>query len=137
MNDKCFFDTNIVVYLYSQDETNKQSIARSLFRDSQPVISTQVLSEFANVLHRKFKVGYTDIAIAIAQIIYVSQVVVINSSNIINALNIADKYYYSFYDSLVIATALAENCTILYTEDLQHGQEIESKLLIQNPFKIN
>jgi len=53
MNDKRFFDTNIVVYLYSQDEPDKQSI--NLFKNNQPIISTQVLGEFANVLRRKFK----------------------------------------------------------------------------------
>ena len=62
MNDKRFFDSNIVVYLYSQDEPDKQSIAKNLFRNNQPIISTQVLGELANVLRRKFQLEYTDIA---------------------------------------------------------------------------
>ncbi|OQY54626.1 MAG: DNA-binding protein [Candidatus Parabeggiatoa sp. nov. 2] len=134
MNDKRFFDSNIVVYLYSQDEPDKQSIAKKLFRNNQPIISTQVLGELANVLRRKFQMEYTDIVAAITQITDVSQVATITSDNIVSALNLANKYHYSFYDSLIIAVALAENCTILYTEDLQHGQVIESTLTIQNPF---
>ena len=137
MNDKCFFDTNIAVYLYSQDEPDKQSIAKDLFKNNQPIISTQVLSEFANVLRRKFKLEYTNIVVAITQITKVSQVVTITHDNIISALNLANKYQYSFYDSLIIAVALAENCTILYTEDLQHGQVIESTLTITNPFLVD
>ena len=134
MNDKRFFDTNLVVYLYSQDEPDKQSIAKNLFKNHQPIISTQVLGEIANVLRRKFQLEYTDIVAAITQITEVSQVATISDDNIIHALHLADKYQYSFYDSLIIAVALAENCTILYTEDLQHGQIIESTLTIQNPF---
>ena len=37
------------------------------------------------------------------------------------------------YDSLVIAAALATGCTRLLSEDLQHGQRIES-LTIVDPF---
>ncbi|RKZ73660.1 MAG: DNA-binding protein [Gammaproteobacteria bacterium] len=138
MNDKRFFDTNTVVYLYSQDEPDKQSIAKNLFKNNQPIISTQVLGEFSNVLRRKFQQEYTDIAVAITQVTaIVSQVATITNDNIISALNLADKYHYSFYDSLIIAVALAENCTILYSEDLQHGQLIESTLTIQNPFLVD
>ncbi|RKZ71139.1 MAG: hypothetical protein DRR19_32760 [Candidatus Parabeggiatoa sp. nov. 1] len=61
MNDKRFFDSNIVVYLYSQDEPDKQSIAKNLVKNNQPIISTQVLGELANVLRRKFQMEYTDI----------------------------------------------------------------------------
>ncbi len=56
------------------------------------------------------------------------------SNHVISALSLADKYGYHFYDSLILATALAENCTLVYSEDLQHGQLIESTLIIQNPF---
>ncbi|RKZ38727.1 MAG: DNA-binding protein [Gammaproteobacteria bacterium] len=138
MNDKRFFDTNTVVYLYSQDEPDKQSIAKNLFKNNQPIISTQVLGEFSNVLRRKFQQEYTDIAVAVSQVTaIVSEVATITNDNIISALNLADKYHYSFYDSLIIAVALAENCTILYSEDLQHGQLIESTLTIQNPFLVD
>lgn len=41
----------------------------------------------------------------------------------------------TIYDSLIIATALEASCTTLYSEDMQHGQLIENKLLIINPFK--
>jgi len=48
---------------------------------------------------------------------------------------IKDIYKFQFYDCLIIATALENNCTILYSEDMQHNQLIEDKLTILNPFK--
>jgi predicted nucleic acid-binding protein len=42
MNDKRFFDTNIVVYLSSKDEPDKQSIAKNLFKNNQPIIKRRV-----------------------------------------------------------------------------------------------
>jgi len=134
MNDKDFFDSNIIVYLYSEDEQDKQSVAKTLLKKTPPIISTQVLSELANVLRKKFKCEYTEISAVIAQVVATCQVAIITPDRIKNALTLADKYHYSFYDSLIIAVALAENCTTLYSEDSQHGQVIESTLTIQNPF---
>jgi len=50
-----------------------------------------------------------------------------------SALDLHARYQFSFYDSLIIAAALAAGCTRLYSEDLQHGQRIEG-LTIENPF---
>ena len=135
MNDKCFFDTNMLVYLYSQDEPDKQAIAKELIQNNTPIISTQVLTELSNVLRKKFKCEYGQIQSVIYQIINVCQVSVIKSESIITALQLAEKYRYSFYDSLIIAVALSNECSILYTEDLQHQQVIDSQLTIINPFK--
>jgi predicted nucleic acid-binding protein len=49
-------------------------------------------------------------------------------------LNIAERYGFSFYDSLIISSALQSGCTVLYSEDMQHGQKIDGQLLISNPF---
>lgn len=134
MNDKNFIDTNIIVYAYSQDEPNKQLITRNLLRNTHSVVSTQVLGEFSNVLRKKFSCEYHKISITIAQIVSVCQVVTITPDNIIKALELADRYGYHFYDSLILATALSENCIRVYSEDLQHNQLIESTLTIKNPF---
>lgn len=135
MNDKCFFDTNMLVYLYSQDESSKQNIANELIKNNIPIISTQVLTELSNVLRKKFKCEYGQIQSVISQIINACQVSVIQAENVITALQIAEKYRYSFYDSLIIAVALSNECSILYTEDLQNQQVIDKKLTIVNPFK--
>ncbi len=49
-------------------------------------------------------------------------------------LDIRARYGFSFYDSLIVAAALESGCTRIYSEDLQHGQQIEG-LIIENPFK--
>jgi predicted nucleic acid-binding protein len=62
-------------------------------------------------------------------------IVKINNIDTINsALNIHFKYHFSYYDSLIIASALQNECSILYSEDLNHNQKIENVLTIINPF---
>jgi predicted nucleic acid-binding protein len=134
MNDKCFFDTNMLVYLYSQDEPDKQHLANELIKNHTPIISTQVLTELSNVLRKKFQCEYKQIQSVIAQIINVCQVSIIQPEDIITALQVAEKYKYSFYDSLIISVALSNKCTMLYTEDLQHQQVIDNTMTIINPF---
>ena len=46
-----------------------------------------------------------------------------------------EKYAYSYWDSLILASALENNCPIIYTEDMQSGQIIEDSLKIINPYK--
>jgi predicted nucleic acid-binding protein len=48
---------------------------------------------------------------------------------------IFNRYGFSYWDSLLVASALESVCSILYTEDLQHGQVIDYSLKIINPFK--
>ena len=55
-------------------------------------------------------------------------------STVNQACQIADRYSYSFYDSLILAAALEAECPVLFSEDLQHGQLIEQALTIKNPF---
>jgi predicted nucleic acid-binding protein len=50
-------------------------------------------------------------------------------------MDIMKKFNYSYWDCLILASALENNCTILYTEDMQDGQTVEGKLKILNPFK--
>jgi predicted nucleic acid-binding protein len=47
---------------------------------------------------------------------------------------IAIRYRFSNWDSLIIAAALLANCDILYSEDMQHGQTIDGALTVVNPF---
>lgn len=59
---------------------------------------------------------------------------VINTDTIHIALEIAGKYGFSWYDSLIVAAALKAECDILYSEDMHHSQVIEGKLSVINPF---
>lgn len=134
MSGKIFLDTNIVVYLYSGDEPEKQAVALALIKQSTPVISTQVLSELANTLNRKFSLSFDVVAQAVAEIRDACTVIPVTPDTIAQALALAQKYRYSYYDSLILAAALSAGCEALATEDMQDGQVIESALTIHNPF---
>ena len=60
---------------------------------------------------------------------------VITKSDIRLAMDIKKRYRLSYWDSLIIASALENNCSILYSEDMQHSQVIEDNLKIINPFE--
>jgi len=134
MKDKFFFDTNILIYLLS-DEANKQQKCLDLYKFiGAKFISTQVLNEFANVCFKK-NLLKTDISEYIEKLSRNFVVSLIYKKTILKTIQIKNKYGYSFYDSAIIASALQNNCAILYTEDMQHQQIIENTLTIINPFK--
>ena len=134
MSGKNFLDTNIVVYLYSGDEPEKQATALQLTEQNDPIISTQVLSELANTLSRKFALPFDVVAQAVAEVQEACAVLPVMPETISQALALAKKYQYSYYDSLILASALSAGCSTLFTEDMQHGQVIENLLTINNPF---
>ena len=134
MSAKTFLDTNIVVYLYSGDEPEKRAAALALIEQNNSIVSTQVLSELANTLSRKFGLSYDVVAQAVAEVRDACTVVPVMPDTIAQALDLAKKYRYSYYDSLILAAALSAGCGILATEDMQHGQVIEGALAIRNPF---
>jgi predicted nucleic acid-binding protein len=132
---KIFLDSNIVVYAYTNNEISKQQKAKQLFAQKYVVISTQVLQETANTLHKKFKTGFHIIGSLLEECIHNATTLHINTQKtILKACAIAERYQYSFYDSLIIAAALETKCQILYSEDLQNNMIIEGALTILNPF---
>ncbi len=134
MNDKIFLDTNILVYSYSNTEIQKQTIARKLITEQNTFISTQVLQELTNIVTKKFKYNYTDATNVINETCQNNKLFVNTNVTILKACNVAERYQFSFYDSLIIAAAIECGCTILYTEDLNHQQIIFDLLTIINPF---
>jgi len=134
MNDKVFLDTNILVYTYSNNELEKQNIARKLITDNDSFISTQVLQELTNTVIKKLKYSHSDALKTLNECINNNKVQINTETTILNACNIAERYGFSFYDSLIVAAAIECNCSILYSEDLQHNQIINNILKIVNPF---
>ena len=134
-----FFDTNVLVYLFDDAEPAKQSVARRLVSQALAAdsgcISYQVVQETLNVVTCKFKRPATpDEAQQILRRSLVPLWRVMPSPALYaRALDLRQRYQYSFYDSLIVAAALESGCTRLYSEDLQHGQQIEG-LIIENPF---
>jgi predicted nucleic acid-binding protein len=136
MSDRVFLDANILVYLYSEDEGNKRDIAYKIVNDSLCIISTQTLNEASNVWYKKYKLNKAHIIKYLDEIESVcDQILLIQRKTINQALIIKDRYGCSYYDSLMLASALEGNCKIIFTEDLQDGQLIEDTLRIVNPYK--
>jgi len=133
MNDKVFIDTNILLYLYDKD-LSKKEIAKDILK-AKHTISTQVLNEFSNISLKKFKLSVDDISSSISVIIDNTLLVIFTDKSILKALEIKQRYGYGYYDSLIISTAIENNCNILYSEDMHHGQIIKEQLTIMNPFR--
>lgn len=134
MNDNCFIDTNILIYCYTVDEPEKHKKAIEVTKSPNTFISTQVLTEFANTLKKKFSYEWNEIEQSLNEINSGFNVFINKPVTIEQACRIAKKYKFSFYDSLIIAASLSCNCTILFSEDMRHGQIIDDKLKIVNPF---
>jgi len=134
MKDNIFLDTNMFVYLYSEDEPLKQAVVEEIINYIKPIISIQVLNELSNTLRKKFQKEFDEIENVIDEISENCTIEIIDELTVRSALAIAKKYKYHYYDSLIIASALENNCSILYSEDMQDGQIIEKRLKIVNPF---
>lgn len=137
--DKVFLDTNIIVYAYdiSDKEKHEKSveILETIWRSGTGVISTQVLQEFFVSVTKKISKPL-DVAIAKEVINDLSKwdVVVNNVQIILDAIDINQEYKYSFWDSMIIASAIGSGAKTLLSEDLSGGQIIKG-VAIKNPFK--
>lgn len=130
-----FLDSNIVLYALSDDETKKH-IALALLADI-PHISTQVINECSHVLRRRLNWSPDKIAEELSFVLELVKLDNVEIEHIRLAWMIAQRYGFSHYDSLIIATALLAGCHILHTEDMQNGQIIEKRLKIFNPFDLD
>ena len=134
MNDKLFFDTNVLVYCYTDTEPDKKNIAVSLAQSPEAWVSTQVLQDLSNKIQKKFTKDWKEVAATIEEVCKNFIVFTNEPSTLLDAVQIANRYGYSLYDCLIISSALTAGCSILYSEDMQHGQLIDEKLKIINPF---
>ena len=132
MSDKVFFDTTILIYALSEGHSRATTAEELL--DSGGVVSVPVLNEFAAVARRKLGMSWDEVGEALSAIRALCEppapvTVEVHES----ALHIAQRYGFHIYDALILAAALDRGCTILYSEDMQDGQRVNS-LTIRNPF---
>ncbi len=139
MSGKFFLDTNIFVYSFDGTSPKKAQRARQLIRQAiqtrNGIVSYQVVQEFFNVALRRFAEPMTHADAEQYLSTTFRPILAVHSSQALygEALRIAARFKSSWYDSLVIASAIEGKCEILYTEDLQHGQQV-GNLRISNPF---
>jgi predicted nucleic acid-binding protein len=139
MNDKYFIDTNIFVYAFDRENSEKNVIANNLVKSAivkhKGCISYQVIQELLNVLTKKLKrpISHSDCKKYLDTVLLPLCEIFANIDLYHRALDTMERWQYSFYDSLIIAAAIQSDCNILYTEDLHHNQKIQS-ITILNPF---
>lgn len=139
MSDRYFLDTNIFIYAHVEPPARKGSIARSLVREAlasrEGIVSYQVVQEFFSVAFGKAKPAMRVLdAQHYLDTVFRPLLAVPFSVGLVNeAMELRERYRLSWYDSLIVASALESRCGTLFTEDLQHGQKFRS-LVVTNPF---
>ncbi|MEQ8814501.1 MAG: PIN domain-containing protein [Thalassobaculum sp.] len=128
-----FLDTNVLVYAFTDDP--RAARAEELLARGG-TISVQVLTEFANVAHRKLGLTWHEVAEASEAVRRLCQPVLdVDLEDHVNALRLASRHRFRIFDAQVLASALRGRCSVLLTEDLQDGLVIDGRLTVANPFR--
>ena len=143
MKGSVFLDTNIFIYALTKPKVEtdiyKRQVAvdllKKLYGNKDIQLSVQVINEIHINMVRKFKIK-DDIVFKIIQdnIFSIASVTTLSVQTYNIAFDVRGKYNISYWDSLVVASALESKCDILYSEDMQDGLILEDKLKIVNPF---
>lgn len=130
--NKPFFDTNVLLYLFSEDIA-KAAQAEALIA-GRGVISVQVLNEFAAVARRKFRIDWPAIHDALQAFRQVLRVEPLTLAVHEQGLQFAQRYRLGVYDAQILAAAALAGCGVVYSEDMQDGLNIADALVVKNPF---
>ena len=140
MSGKAFLDTNVFIYSFDKIDKDKASVAVELIRDAARretgVISFQVIQEFFNVALKRAQPAFSPHE-AIRYLMTVLRPLLSVESSLAlysTGLEIQSRWQLSWYDSLIVAAASQAGCSVIYTEDLQHGAKING-IRIENPFR--
>ena len=139
MSAEGFLDTNIFVYMLDQTDDLKRRRAEQLVRRGIEAgtgrISYQVVQETLDVVTGRLGFSPSDSRTLLADVLAPLWTVHPSRELYERGLALRDRYGFSFYDSMIVAGALEAGCVRLYSEDLQHGQRIQS-LTIEDPFRV-
>ncbi|MGB9781269.1 PIN domain-containing protein [Caldanaerobacter sp.] len=136
--DLQFVDTNVLVYAYDVSAGEKHEIAKELLKElwyeRNGCLSTQVLQEFYVTITKKVKKPLSPVEAAeIISDLRSWKLSVIDIKDILEAIRVSQRYMISFWDSLIIVSAVNLDCEIIWSEDLNSGQYF-GKVRVQNPF---
>jgi len=137
---KFFLDTNIFVYTFDKTSKSKREPAEHLVNAAivsrRGIVSYQVVQEFLNVATRKFvqPLNSLEAQLYLTRVLMPLCEVFPDAALYAHALSVGSEAGISFYDALIVSSAIAGGCQTLFTEDLQHGRRIRG-LEIRNPFR--
>jgi len=136
---RVFVDTNLWVYRLDRRKPEKRDFIRDWLREIAEehdiVVSTQVLIELRSVLTRKLDppLPGSDTRAAL-EALSAFEVVPANSDLVLDAHELANTAQLSWFDALIAEAAIRSGCSVLYSEDLNHGQRL-GDLTVHNPFQ--
>lgn len=129
-----FIDTNVLLYIASDDQA-KANRAESIISNGDGVVSVQVLNELTNVARRKMRMSWADTRAFLSMIRALLPIRPLTVEVHETGLGLAERYRLSIFDAMIAASALDAGCVTLWSEDMQDGMMIESRLRIVNPFR--
>jgi predicted nucleic acid-binding protein len=136
MTARCFADTNIILYAGSRDPADaaRKKIARRIIASEDIGLSAQVLQEFIAAAASRKRLGI-DAAEAKATLAALLEfpIVPIAAGLVLRAWEIKTRYQISYWDGAIIAAAQELRCEIIYSEDLNNGQNYGG-VVVRNPF---
>lgn len=132
MTDRFFLDSNIILYAFLKDNKNN-SAARNIMSKEICFLSNQVIAEVSFNLLKKGGYSNQQIAALTSELYLDFEVISIDEAVFLKAASIRERFYLSFWDSLIVGSALLSECDFLYSEDMQNGLKIDF-LTIVNPF---
>jgi len=135
MSERFALDTNILIYLEGND-VSKRKIAETLL-SFDPVIPTQVISEFINVIRRLRKTSKHQLMAEASALFRHCSIAQLEKSTLDLAKTLIDGYDFQIFDSIIVASALEADCETLYSEDMHHNLIVHQQLKIINPFISN
>ncbi|MBI5323837.1 MAG: PIN domain-containing protein [Ignavibacteriae bacterium] len=134
MADKIFVDSNIWLYAFMSEKSVKHDKAITIISNSDVYLNIQVINEVCYNLLKKSNYNNNEISELIYNFNKMYTIFNIGIPTLLNATSLRHKYKSSFWDSLILASALENNCNILLTEDISGADFIEKKLKVVNPF---
>ena len=134
MTELIALDTNVLIYLHEPTDSAKREKALELVA-AAPIISSQVVSEYINVLRRLLKIRKDELLREAISWLKICEITSVDFSTLELAQRLISKYDFQLFDSIIVAGALQANCTVLYSEDMHHDLVVEKQLQIVNPFR--
>ena len=139
MSADSFLDTNVFIYMFDETQPDKSSrsgrLVRQCIEDGSGCISYQVVQEALNVFTRKLGATPEQARRFLDDLLMPLWRVNPTEALYRRSLDLQARYRFSYYDSLIVAAALDAGCKTLFSEDLQHRQDIEGMTVI-DPFKM-
>jgi predicted nucleic acid-binding protein len=128
-----FFDSNVLLYLASDDEAKADRA--ELLLAAGGVISVQVLNEITNAARRKMRLSWPETRELLGLVRSFLEIRPVTIETHEAGLDYAERYGFSTYDGMIVAAAVASDCDTLWSEDMHDGLVVDGRLRIANPFK--